>query len=84
MVPLVHAFLSGKKTELYKEVLEVVKEAVERFHTVPCVPTKIMSDIFPTVPLSGCYFHLGQIIYRRVQGDGLQEQYQDPLDRIVK
>ncbi len=29
VVPLVYAFLSGKKTELYKEVLKVVKDAVE-------------------------------------------------------
>ncbi len=75
--PLVHTFLSGKKTELYKELLEVVKDAVERFHIAPCAPTKIMSDfeleiinacaeIFPGVPSSGCYFHLGLIIYRRV------------------
>ncbi len=59
------------------------------------MPTKIMNDfelaiinactgLFPGVPLSGYYFHLGQIIYRRVQGDGLQEWYQDPLDRTVK
>ncbi len=76
-VPLLYAFLSGKKTELYKEVLQVVKDAVKRFHTAPCVPTKIMSDfkfaiinvcteVFPGVPLSCCCFHLGQITYRRV------------------
>ncbi len=31
-VPLVYAFLSGKKTKLYKEVLGVVKDSVEWFH----------------------------------------------------
>ncbi len=82
MVPLVYAFLPGKKTECYEEVLEVVKDAVEGFHVAPCALTKIMSDfelviinacteVFPGVPLSGCYFHLGQIIYRRVKGNGL-------------
>ncbi len=43
----------------------------------------VCTEVFLGVPLSGCYFHLGQIIYRRVQGAGLQEQYQDPLDRTV-
>ncbi len=90
-----YAFPSGKKTELYKEVLEVVKDAVEIFNIAPCAPSKIMSDfelailnacreVFTGVPLSGYYFHLGQIIYRRVQGDGLEEQYRDPLNRTVK
>ncbi len=92
---MVQAFPSKKKTERYKEVLEVVKDAVERFYIAPRVPTKIMKDfeleiinacpeVFPGVPSSACYFHLSQIIYRRVQGDGLQEQHRDPLDRTVK
>ncbi len=82
VVPLVYSFLSGKKIELYKEVLEVVKDAVERFHTAPCAPTKIMSDfelaiinacteVFLGVPLLGCYLDVGEIIYSRVQGNGL-------------
>ncbi len=64
VVSLMCAYLSGKKTELYKEVLEVVKDVVERLHIATCAPTKIMSDfelviintckeVFPGVPLSG-------------------------------
>lgn len=94
-MPLVYAFLSGKKMELYKEVLEVVRDTVNRFNINPCVPTKIMSDfelaiinackeVFPNIPVSGCYFHLGQIIYRRIQDAGLQQRYRDPLDRTIK
>lgn len=94
-VPLVYALLTGKKTELYKEVLEVVKDAVARFNVPRCNPMKVMTDfelaiinavseVFPNVPVSGCYFHLGQILYRRIQGDGLQAQYRDPADRSVK
>ncbi len=44
----------------------------------------VFMDVFLRVPLLGCYFHLGQMIYRRVQGDRLHEQYQDTLDRTVK
>ncbi len=96
LVPLLYTFLSRKKTELYEEVLEVVKDAVKWFHIAPpYVLTKIMSDFVLTimnactevihgVSLSGYYFHLGHTIYRRVQGEGLQEQYRDPLDRTVK
>ncbi len=42
------------------------------------------TEVFPGVPLSGCYFHLGHLIYKRVQGDALKEQCRDPLDRTVK
>jgi hypothetical protein len=94
-VPLVYAFLTGKKTEQYEEVLRVVRDAVNRFNINACVPTKLMTDfelaiinaskaVFPHVPISCCFFHLGQIIYRRIQEDGLQQQYRDPLDRTVK
>jgi len=52
-VPFAYAFLSGKKTELYKDVLEVVKDAVQLFHTAPCAPIKIISD-FELAILNGC------------------------------
>ncbi len=92
VVPLVHAFSSGKKTEHYEVVLEVVKDAVEWFYIASCVPTKsdfelavnACTKVFPGVLLSGCYFHLGQIICRRRPGNGLQEQYRNPLYRTVK
>ena len=94
-VPLVYALLTGKTQAAYKEVLEVVRDAVARFNVTRCTPTKIMSDfeiaiinacreVFPAVPISGCYFHLGQIIYRRVQSAGLQEKYRDKEDRSIK
>jgi len=34
-IPLVYALLSGKKTELYRQALEVVKEAVDRYCVTP-------------------------------------------------
>ncbi len=42
------------------------------------------TQVYPGVPLSGCHFHLGQIVYRRIQSDGLQAMYRDPVDRTVK
>ncbi len=42
------------------------------------------TEVFPGVPLSGCYFHLGKIIYKRVQSNAIREQYRDTLDRTVK
>jgi hypothetical protein len=94
-VPLVYALLSGKTQAMYTEVLEVVRDAVAKFRVAPCTPTKIMSDfevaiinacrdVFPQVPVSACYFHLGQIVYQRIQDAGLQVQYRDPDDPMIK
>ena len=43
-IPLVYALLSSKETDQYQRVLEVVKEAVQRYRIQPCAPSKIMTD----------------------------------------
>ena len=69
----VYALLSGKETDQYKKVLEVVKDAVEQYWIQPCAPVNIMTDlelaiinaataVFPTIPMSCCYFYLGQSV----------------------
>ncbi len=32
-------------------------------------------DLFPGVVITGCYFHFGQALYRRLQQEGLQNAY---------
>jgi len=39
---------------------------------------------FPDVNVSCCFFHLGQSMYRKIQSEGLQEAYNDPLDRELE
>ena len=34
-----------------------------------------VEETFPQATVAGCYFHLGQSVYRRVQGLGLTEQF---------
>jgi len=94
-IPLVYCLLSGKQKALYIEALEAVDRAVQQYRIDPCTPTKIMSDfeiaitnackrVFPGTAVSGCFFHLGQSIYRKVQEVGLQVQYNDRNDRSIK
>ena len=91
-LPLVYALLPGKTTEMYTEVLRAVRRAVERYRINACVPLKIISDfelaimracrdVYPGVPVTGCFFHLGQSLYRRIQDEGLATRYRDPDDR---
>lgn len=40
--------------------------------------------MYPGIHDSGCFFHFCQFIYRKVQGEGLQQQYNDAADRNIK
>lgn len=70
-------------------VLQSISEALQ------ASPARIVTDfelailnacrqIFPDSPIIGCFFHLGQSVYRKVQAEGLQEIYNDPADREFK
>ena len=94
-VPLVYALLPGKAKEVYATVLRAVRTAVEDYHINICVPQRIVTDfelsiiraceeVYPGVPVSCCFFHLGQSLYRRVQAEGLQGLYNDPDDHTVR
>ena len=60
-----------------------------------CQPEMIMSDfelgiinackdVFPHVAISVCFFHLNQILYRKIQAEGLQVAYNNRDDRAIK
>ena len=70
-IPLVYALLPSKSTDAYAKVLRVVRDVVSQFQIAQCVPSRIMSTfelsiinacktVHPTVPISCCFFHLGQ------------------------
>ena len=94
-LPFVYALLSSKAQCLYEAVFHAVLDSAERYGIQQCQPSRIMSDfenailnasktVFPTIPTTGCMFHLGQNIYRHVQSEGLQSDYQDPSDDSVR
>ena len=73
-LPLVYASLSRKTTEQDEDVLNAVENAVRDFNVQACVQTKLMGDfelaiinarakVYPGVPLSCCFFRLGQSVY---------------------
>ncbi|XP_050065303.1 uncharacterized protein LOC126554259 [Aphis gossypii] len=41
-------------------------------------------EVFPNSPISCCFFHFGQSMYRQIQFAGLQAAYNDPVDRSLK
>lgn len=94
-LPLVYAFLPGKRQDLYKEVIQVVQDAAAQFQINVCLPARIMTDfelgiiraaksICPNVQTSCCFFHLGQSMYCQIQTEGLATAYNDKDDRTIK
>ena len=79
-LPFVYALLSSKRTGQYEAVMRAVQSAARNYGIQHCVPTRILSDfetaiitachnIFPECPVAGCFFHLGQNVYKHIQAD---------------
>lgn len=94
-LPLAYALLSGKASEQYYDVFHALDEAADGYGIRNFTPTKIMGDFelaiikacndqFYEAEYSGCFFHFCQIIYRKIQEDGLQVAYADPNNRSIK
>lgn len=94
-LPLLYALLPGKTQDMYEEVMTAVRDGVQRYRINACAPLKIISDfelgiiracqkVYPGVPVTACFFHLCQSIYRHVQEEGLATRYRDPDDRSIR
>lgn len=60
-----------------------------------CRPMKLVSafelaiinscrSVYSGIPVSYCFFHLGQSFYRNIQIEGLQAKYNDPNDDTIR
>lgn len=85
IVPLVYGFLDSKTEESYVTFFSQLKEYSAEFN-IELNPGQIMSDFeqailnairieFPNTIQSGCLFHLGQNIWRKIQACGLSARY---------
>lgn len=86
-LPLVYALLSSKEQRQYTTVLRAVQAfAEDEIGIQNFRPQRIMSDfekgiinasseVFEDAVLAGCFFHLGQSVYRKLQDEGLQNRY---------
>jgi len=91
-LPLEYALLSSKEKKQYQMVLGAVTTAAQKLRVRDCTPKKIITDFeigivnaaeeegSDETEVSCCFFHLGQSLYRRIQAEGLQEEYNDPED----
>ena len=85
ILPLVYSLLMGKSEEIYRCLFEELLElAVE--YDVDLQPSTIITDfeqasinasnyVFPNIHNKGCFFHLGQSGWRKIQSCGLAIRY---------
>ena len=85
-LPCIYALLPDKKETTYNVMLTELKNFNSNLQ-----PTSIMVDYeaaiintirdnFPNTDVKGCFFHLSQNIFRKIQEHGLQVKYQDDSD----
>ena len=90
IIPAVYALLPNRTQAMYEALLQVLKD-----NNADLNPATIMTDFeegainafrskLPGIECTGCFFHLCQNIFRRIQEDGLQVRYsQDPQFALV-
>src|SRR5581483_1453344 len=85
ILPLVYSLIISKSEEIYKNLFEeLIDFAAE--NDIILQPTIILTDfelasinashhVFPNVENRGCFFHLGQSGWRKIQSCGLATRY---------
>ncbi|XP_057324038.1 uncharacterized protein LOC130666788 [Microplitis mediator] len=80
-LPLVYILTPRKSKSIYKQFLTVLKNKLEDVRA-----TRMMVDFersyinaftecFPKIDIAGCYFHMTQCVWRKIQHYGLQKNY---------
>ena len=83
IIPCVYALLPNKTEDTYFEMFQQLLHLKPTLH-----PRTLMIDyevasrnavlrVFPDVDVKGCFFHLAQCYYRKVQANGPQQKYID-------
>lgn len=89
-VPLIYALLCNKAEQTYVRVFRKLKEIEPLLE-----PATVMSDfesaslnaireVFPSSELVGCFFHLAQNLWRKIQQSKLTDMYRSEEDIRIK
>ena len=81
----------GNNTEFYFNVFKAATRKATEWHVLLSEPTTVMCDFelaiinaakraLQTSDVRCCLFHLNQNVYKRIQAEGPQEQYNDEED----
>lgn len=79
--PCIYALLPNKTTQTYIKLFQILKDARPNLAPHLCImdfelaSKRALLTEFPQVSVAGCFFHLTQAVWRKVQGAGLTENY---------
>ncbi|XP_057339494.1 uncharacterized protein LOC130676994 [Microplitis mediator] len=86
-LPFVYVLSSSKSKSVYLGILRTIKELLPGVIKLRRMLTEFESaymnafeEVFPGVKITGCLFHHTQCIWRHVQAQGLQAQYNTTLN----
>lgn len=94
IVPLVYGFLTRKTVECYVQFFRGLKDYASEFN-IQLEAGHVMTDFelaainavkieFPGSVHKGCFFHLGQILWRKIQENGLSAKYGEDNEFALK
>ena len=91
-IPVIFALLPGKSQDVYRRLFSIFRELLPGFQPSTWICDfeaairNAVKDIFPSVQLAGCFFHLMQNLLKKVKAVGLYGSYcgKDALRRAVR
>ena len=94
IVPLIYSLMSSKSEELYRILFQEIIEKADN-NGIELTPSVIITDFeqaainaakteFENVRMQGCFFHLGQSIFRKIQSTGLAIRYNNDENFSLK
>ncbi|XP_059154938.1 uncharacterized protein LOC131940304 [Physella acuta] len=83
-VPCVYALLQNKTQETYTALLNTSLQPISIMIDFEMAVIKSVERVFPKCEVKGCFFHLSQNIYRKIQDSGLQQLYQVDSEFALK
>ena len=82
LVPCIYVLLPDKSRQTYAEMWRQILQPQSIQIDFEAAARSAIQDIFPNTQVRGCFFYLGQSLYRRDLQDGLKVQYEeDPVTR---
>lgn len=81
VAPVVFALLPNKAADTYIRLFNIIKTEIPEWNPTEinvdfeAAAIKAIKEVFPSVKVQGCFFHLAQSIWRKVQDVGLTESY---------
>ena len=91
VLPCAYGLMVSKRKAAYRRLFRELTDFVDEEHLPHLQPTSVMSDyesgmieafkeVFPGAEVNGCLFPFSQAVWKKIQGEGLQEAYKEGGD----